>query len=83
MLVMTLRQFVADIPLVKPSELVLLLLVPLRASFEVVLEAKTTADRAAARKMFGNVFPLHAVSAKLNDRRILIGSPLRLLLLRR
>ena len=71
------------LPLVKSGELVLLFLVPLGAAFEVVLEAKATADRAATGKMLGDVFPLHAVAAQLDDRRILIGSPFRLLLLRR
>ena len=51
------------LPLVKSGELVLLLLVPLGAAFEVVLEAETTADRAATRKMLRDVFPLHAVAA--------------------
>lgn len=71
------------LPLVKSGELVLLLFVPLGAAFEIVLEAKATADRAATRKMLGNVFPLHAVAAQFDDRRVLIRSPFRLLLLRR
>jgi hypothetical protein len=63
------------LPLVKSGELVLLFLVPLGAAFEVVLEAKATADRAATGKVLGDVFPLHAVAAQLDDRCVLVGGP--------
>lgn len=55
------------IPFVKSSKLVLLLLIPLRSALEVVLEAKTTADGAATGQVLRDIFPLHAVTAELND----------------
>lgn len=55
------------LPLVQSRELVHLLLVPLGASFEVVLEPQSTADCTSAWEMLGDVLPLHAVASQLRD----------------
>lgn len=68
------------IPLIEPSKLILAFLIPLTASLEIVLVVKSTADGTASRKSFGNIFPLHASSAELDNDGILFGRPLALFL---
>lgn len=66
--------------LIEPSKLILAFLIPLTASFEIVLVVKPTADGTASRKSLGNVLPLHASPTELDNDGILFGRPLALFL---
>lgn len=68
------------IPLIEPSELILAFLIPLTASFEIVLVVKPTADGTASRKSLGNIFPLHTSPTELDNDGILLGRPFALFL---
>jgi hypothetical protein len=68
-------------PFIKTSKLDLLLVIPLGASLEIVLETQPAADGTATRQVLGNVFPFQTIATKLNDGSILLMAPFRLLLL--
>jgi hypothetical protein len=71
---------VEDTPFVQPGELILTVFVPLAAAFEVILVVEAAGDGAAAGELLADVFPFHAVAAKLDDLGVFIGRPFRLFL---
>lgn len=66
-------------PLVEPGKLVLPLVIPFAASFEIVLVVEPTTDGTAARQPLGYIFPFHATPSEFDNESIFLRRPFALL----